>query len=137
MRRRNQADTPALSRSHAAVKKTPPPPAAAPVRPRLTAASPDSSGRRFIVRPKTLFFDHDFDVQPGFPPSGRKSVDDFGRRDVSRATVADAGLCGAEARPVRGSLSRTRSGELATLAPGANDANEANGNGSPELAEVS
>lgn len=32
-------------------------------------------------------FEHDFDVQPGFPPSGRKSVNDFERHNVSNPAI--------------------------------------------------
>lgn len=32
-------------------------------------------------------FDHDFDVQPGFPPSGRKSFNDFERHNVSNPII--------------------------------------------------
>lgn len=88
-------------------------------------------------------FDHDFDVQPGFPPSGRKSVNDFGWHDVSSTTI-DAGrgrssLRGADAS-IRGVLSHNSvrgasgvSNISFSCSRFANEANDANGDGSPEL----
>lgn len=32
-----------------------------------------------------FFLEHDFGVQPGFPPSHRKSVNDFERHNVSKS----------------------------------------------------
>lgn len=88
---RNQADIGGLSLplSHAVLKKTPPPcTCSASSCRRLAGVEPLASERTSL---SSLLdrrcFEHDFDVQPGFPPSGRKSVNDFGRHDVSNPTI--------------------------------------------------
>lgn len=52
--------------------------------PSLAGVDPlaELSGRRFSLLDRRCC-EHDFGVQPGLPPSGRESVNDFDRHDVS------------------------------------------------------
>lgn len=47
------------------------------------------SGRRFSLLDRRRY-EHDFGVQPGLPPSNRKSVNDRQRHDVSNRSI---GMC--------------------------------------------